>query len=326
MDLVPGAGPLAAAVPGAMDAWLLLLRDHGTRELDEVARFAIGYAAAGHPVSERVCATIAAVQDLFTDDWTTSARLWLPDGRPPVPGTLVRNPAWAATLGRLVAAADAGGGTASSASTRPGGLGGGLRRRRGGRLRPAPVPRLQRRTAPRRADRRGPGGLPRPVGGPAGPLLARARDREDGPVGVGSGAAGDPGAARGGGARAGAGPGRTRGRTPGGRGAGAGAGRPGGLVRRRRGHPHADPAVAVLQRRPGGADHRRRLPGAAPRLPRRPRPTGRGARGGGLRRPPPPVGGPTDPLAATTGEPTVRGDGVTRGTPCTSTSSTPPAR
>ena len=30
LDLVPGAGGLAAAVPGAVDAWLLLLRDHGT--------------------------------------------------------------------------------------------------------------------------------------------------------------------------------------------------------------------------------------------------------------------------------------------------------
>src|SRR6185436_13708132 len=29
-DLIPGSGPLAAAVPGAVDAWLLMLRDHGT--------------------------------------------------------------------------------------------------------------------------------------------------------------------------------------------------------------------------------------------------------------------------------------------------------
>src|SRR5688500_12994484 len=35
-DLVPGAGPLAAAVPGAVEAWLTLLRDHGTRRLADV--------------------------------------------------------------------------------------------------------------------------------------------------------------------------------------------------------------------------------------------------------------------------------------------------
>ena len=44
LDLVPGTGPLAAAVPGAFDAWMLLLRDHGTRSLADVLRYAIGYA------------------------------------------------------------------------------------------------------------------------------------------------------------------------------------------------------------------------------------------------------------------------------------------
>src|SRR6185312_7270291 len=50
MDLIPGAGPLAAAVPGAVDAWLLLLREHGTLTLADVLEPAIGYAAAGHPL------------------------------------------------------------------------------------------------------------------------------------------------------------------------------------------------------------------------------------------------------------------------------------
>ena len=36
LDLVPGSGPLAAAIPGAVDAWLMLGRDHGTRSLRRV--------------------------------------------------------------------------------------------------------------------------------------------------------------------------------------------------------------------------------------------------------------------------------------------------
>src|SRR5512133_3212397 len=36
LDLVPGTGLLAACVPGAFDAWLLLLRDFGTLSLREV--------------------------------------------------------------------------------------------------------------------------------------------------------------------------------------------------------------------------------------------------------------------------------------------------
>jgi gamma-glutamyltranspeptidase/glutathione hydrolase len=109
LDLVPGAGPLAATVPGAFDAWMLLLRDRGTLSVRDVARFAIDYAGAGHPIGERVVHTIGTVADLFRHDWTTSAALWLADGVPPRPGTRFVNTAWAATLERLVAEGEAAG-------------------------------------------------------------------------------------------------------------------------------------------------------------------------------------------------------------------------
>ncbi|MFI5975660.1 gamma-glutamyltransferase family protein [Streptomyces sp. NPDC051452] len=102
LDLVPGTGPLAAAVPGAFDAWLLLLRDHGTKSLDDVLKYAIGYAEHGHPPVEKVGATVEAVRELFETEWTSSARLYLPGGRAPRPGELLRNPALAATWKRLL--------------------------------------------------------------------------------------------------------------------------------------------------------------------------------------------------------------------------------
>ena len=80
LDHVPGSGPLAAAVPGAVDAWLLLLRDHGTLPLATVLEPAIGYARGGHPLLPRVAATIEQVRDLFEQHWSTSADLWLRDG------------------------------------------------------------------------------------------------------------------------------------------------------------------------------------------------------------------------------------------------------
>jgi gamma-glutamyltranspeptidase/glutathione hydrolase len=104
LDLVPGSGALAAAVPAAVDAWLLLLRDHGTWELDAVLDFAIGYARDGHPMLGRVGTTIAAVAALFETHWPTSAELWMPGGRIPADGELVWNPAYARTLERLVQA------------------------------------------------------------------------------------------------------------------------------------------------------------------------------------------------------------------------------
>ncbi|PKW10955.1 gamma-glutamyltransferase 2. Threonine peptidase. MEROPS family T03 [Streptomyces sp. 1222.5] len=103
LDLVPGTGPLAAAVPGAFDAWLLLLRDHGTRSLDDVLRYAIGYAEHGHPSVEKVGATVETVRRLFETEWTSSADLYLPGGRTPRPGEPLRNPALAATWKRLLA-------------------------------------------------------------------------------------------------------------------------------------------------------------------------------------------------------------------------------
>lgn len=102
LDLVPGTGPLAAAVPGAFDAWMLLLRDHGTKSLADVLKYAIGYAEDGHACVENVGATVEAVRELFETEWTSSADVYLPDGKAPRPGELFRNPALAATWKRLL--------------------------------------------------------------------------------------------------------------------------------------------------------------------------------------------------------------------------------
>ncbi|GGL81200.1 gamma-glutamyltransferase [Streptomyces fumigatiscleroticus] len=103
LDLVPGTGPLAAAVPGAFDAWMLLLRDHGTKSLDDVLKYAIGYAEHGHPPVERVGETVETVRELFETEWTSSAEVYLPGGKAPRAGELFRNPALAATWKRLLA-------------------------------------------------------------------------------------------------------------------------------------------------------------------------------------------------------------------------------
>jgi gamma-glutamyltranspeptidase / glutathione hydrolase len=110
LDLVPGSGLLAAVVPGAFDAWLLLLRDYGTLGLAEVMEHALGFAERGYPVVPRITETIESVRGLFEDEWVTSAELYLPHGDPPVPGSLFRNAELAATWRRLLAEAAAAGG------------------------------------------------------------------------------------------------------------------------------------------------------------------------------------------------------------------------
>jgi gamma-glutamyltranspeptidase / glutathione hydrolase len=110
LDLVPGTGLLAACVPGAFDAWLLVLRDFGTLPLADVMRFPIHYAERGFPMLPRIAETITQVEDLFAEEWRTSAELWLDSGSAPQPGGMWRNPALAATFRRIVAEAEAAGG------------------------------------------------------------------------------------------------------------------------------------------------------------------------------------------------------------------------
>jgi gamma-glutamyltranspeptidase/glutathione hydrolase len=110
LDTIPGTGLLPATVPGAWDAWLLLLRDHGTMSLREVLEPALTYASHGHPLVPRALLTINTVAAHFRDHWPTSAATWLDHGRTPAPDQLHRLPALAATWNRLLRAAESAGG------------------------------------------------------------------------------------------------------------------------------------------------------------------------------------------------------------------------
>jgi gamma-glutamyltranspeptidase/glutathione hydrolase len=99
VDLIPGTGFLPAVVPGAFDGWMLMLRDLGTMRLADVAQYAIGLAEDGFPVVPAISGTIRSVEDMFRDEWTSSAEVFLPV---PAPGKLFRNPGVAATYRGIV--------------------------------------------------------------------------------------------------------------------------------------------------------------------------------------------------------------------------------
>jgi gamma-glutamyltranspeptidase/glutathione hydrolase len=111
LDLIPGSGPIAAAVPGSVDAWLLLLRDHGTRSLQDVLSYAIGYARSGHPLLPRVADTVARMSSMFAEHWPTSAALWLRGGEAPQPWERFVNSEYADVLAGLVSEAAVAGGS-----------------------------------------------------------------------------------------------------------------------------------------------------------------------------------------------------------------------
>lgn len=107
LDLIPGSGLLATVIPGAFDAWMLMLRDHGTMSLRAVLEPAIHYARTGHPILERVSMALDGLVEMFTNEWPTSAGTWLPGGNVPKPGALFRNPVLADTWDRILREAEA---------------------------------------------------------------------------------------------------------------------------------------------------------------------------------------------------------------------------
>ncbi|MBI3453099.1 MAG: gamma-glutamyltransferase family protein [Rhodospirillales bacterium] len=109
LDLVPGTGLLAAVIPGAFDAWMLLLRDHGTMTLAEVLAPAISYARNGAPLIAGAAAAIAGVAELFRSEWKSSAAIYLPGNKAPQAGEMFVNRALADTYARILKEASAAG-------------------------------------------------------------------------------------------------------------------------------------------------------------------------------------------------------------------------
>ncbi|WP_346812576.1 gamma-glutamyltransferase [Nocardioides sp. ChNu-99] len=105
LEEVPGSGALAAAVPGAVLALLHVLRDHGTWDVADVLAYAVDQLETGHAAGPQLCGVVAAMADHFIEHWPTSAAIWLREGRAPAVGQVVTNPAYAATLRRLLRAA-----------------------------------------------------------------------------------------------------------------------------------------------------------------------------------------------------------------------------
>jgi len=105
LDDIPGTGHLAACVPGAFGAWLMLLGEHGTMRLRDVLQYAIEYATSGYPMVAAIAQAIAQVAPLFRSEWLESARIYLTNGVPE-PGTTFRNPDLGRTYQRILEEAE----------------------------------------------------------------------------------------------------------------------------------------------------------------------------------------------------------------------------
>jgi gamma-glutamyltranspeptidase / glutathione hydrolase len=95
-------GLLSGGLPGAVDAWYTLLDRWGTMTFEQVLQPAIDLAENGFPLSESGASDIAESKKILK--YPTTVKIYLPNGRPPRPGEILRNPDLARTLKKLVEA------------------------------------------------------------------------------------------------------------------------------------------------------------------------------------------------------------------------------
>jgi len=104
IDLIPGDGFLPATVPASFGLWVTLLMNFGTMSLAEVMEPALRFAEEGFPVYATLSQSIRAHAKRFTKEWPTTARIYLPHGKPPEVGQRLVQTDLGTTLRRLAAA------------------------------------------------------------------------------------------------------------------------------------------------------------------------------------------------------------------------------
>ncbi len=100
LTTLPAGSPHAVTVPGAVAAWERLATDHGTRPLGELLAHAIRCAEDGFAVTPRVAFDWRRAGDTLRRSPGGQA-FYLPSGRAPGAGRIMRMPALARTLRRI---------------------------------------------------------------------------------------------------------------------------------------------------------------------------------------------------------------------------------
>ena len=95
-------GLLSGGLPCVVDAWYTLLDRWGTMSFAQVLQPAIELAENGFPLSERGASYIAESKKILK--YPTTVKIYLPNGRPPHAGEILKNPDLARTLKKLVEA------------------------------------------------------------------------------------------------------------------------------------------------------------------------------------------------------------------------------
>jgi len=91
-------GPLAAAIPGGPAAWIHIASKYSTRPLAQLLAPAVRYAREGFPADRRYVRDLAMVADRLSP---AAAAVFMPGGKVPAEGTLIRQPELAVVLEQI---------------------------------------------------------------------------------------------------------------------------------------------------------------------------------------------------------------------------------
>jgi len=97
MHAIPLTSAHAVSIPGAIDAWATILRDHGKLGLDSLLQPAIKAAEEGYVVAPRIAFSWKNEFDKLKKG-TNTERYLLPHGKVPVAGDVIRQPELGQTL------------------------------------------------------------------------------------------------------------------------------------------------------------------------------------------------------------------------------------
>jgi gamma-glutamyltranspeptidase/glutathione hydrolase len=115
LELVPGEGLLGAGAPAAFGALACALENFGTKSLAEVVGAALALCEDGFAMHPGLCGddksvdvpglglfSIHANAEVYRTRWPSTARIYMPGGELPHSGDIIRNPALANVLRRLL--------------------------------------------------------------------------------------------------------------------------------------------------------------------------------------------------------------------------------
>src|ERR1700687_2157256 len=97
MHAIPLTSAHAVSIPGAIDAWAAILRDHGKLALDSLLQPAIKAAEEGYVVAPRIAFSWKNEFDKLKKG-TNTARYLLPHGQAPIAGDVIHQPELGQTL------------------------------------------------------------------------------------------------------------------------------------------------------------------------------------------------------------------------------------